>query len=83
MEIPRGVPISIARKYPDMAILIDDPMCSGRVAPSGAVLVNFLIKVLKTITGLGRVVLGNMFSIAVSRYQKHKNRMTDTAETQI
>jgi hypothetical protein len=82
IAIPRGVPIITARKYPDIAILSDDPICSGKVAPSGAVVVIFLMKVLKTTTGLGRVVLGNIFNTAVTRYQKHKNRITDTAEIQ-
>jgi Na+/H+ antiporter NhaD/arsenite permease-like protein len=83
MAIPRGVPIITARKYPDIAILSDEPICSGKVAPSGAVLVIFLIKVLKTTTGLGRVVLGNIFSIVVTRYQKPKKRIIDTMEIQI
>jgi hypothetical protein len=81
--MPKGVPANTARKYPDMAILSDDPICSGKVAPSGAVPVIFLIKVLNTTTGPGRVVLGNNCSTAVMICQKPKNRIMDTTETKI
>ncbi len=55
IKIPRGVLMTTPNARPTMAIWREEMICCGRVAPSGAVLLIFSIKVSAKVTGPGKV----------------------------
>lgn len=61
--------MSTPMAQPPIAILSEEKMCWGKVAPSGAVEVIFLIKVAAMVTGPGKVELFVIFSTSQHHHQ--------------
>ena len=67
---------------PPRAICREEPICWGRVEPSGAVLVSFFTKVWATATGPGRVE--GLVSFKQSQHSHHTamNSRMDSTDSQ-
>lgn len=77
MQIPNGVPITTPIAQPPSAICKDDAIWLSRVAPSGAVLVNFFINVFATVIGPGRVAELVSFNTSQQNHQTARNPTMD------
>ena len=77
IQIPSGVPITTPSAQPPNAIFKEEPMCCGSVAPSGAELLNFAIKVFITVTGPGSVDELVSFNTSQQNHQIPTKPITD------